>query len=92
MHQAKADADVLIVETAVASAETVVVGNDTDLVCQNVNFRVFFKPKEEKCAELPLEATTDNILFLHVMWSCDITTTVWREKIAVTRMTTSSLF
>jgi len=78
MHQAKADADLLI-QTAVAFAETVVVGNDTDLVCQscqNVNFRVFFKPKEEKRAKLPLEATSDNILFLHVMWSCDIVTRI----------------
>ena len=62
MHQAKADADLLIVQTAVASAETVVVGNDTDLVrqsCQNINFRVFFKPKKKKRAKLPLEATSD---------------------------------
>ena len=50
------DADLLIVQTAVASAETVVVGHGTDIVCQscqNVNFRVFFKPKEEKRAQLP---------------------------------------
>ena len=51
MHQAKADADLLIVQTAVASAGTVVVGNGSDIFCQscqNVHFRVFFKPKEEK--------------------------------------------
>ena len=74
MHQTKADADLLIIQTAVASAETLVVGNSTDRVCQscqNVNFRVFFKPKEEKhvqsCVWKPLLTTFSSFVLCGVV-------------------------
>jgi len=63
VHQAKADADLLIVQTAIASAanqEIVVVGNYTDLLvllvhhAKNVNFRVFLKCEAKNmCKGLP---------------------------------------
>ena len=90
MHQAKADADLLIVQTAVASAETdVVVGNSTDRVCQScqyVNFRVFFKPKEDvqSCLWKPVLTTLSSSVLCGVVippHEClDL------EKIAITRM------
>lgn len=57
VHQARADADLLIVQTAVATAAsrvTVLVGDDTDLLvllihhAHDVNFEVFFRPEPKR--------------------------------------------
>ena len=57
--------------------------------CQLQN--LFFKPKEEKRAQLPLETTSDNILFLHVeLWYHHDCLNL--AKNSSHHMTTSSLF
>lgn len=57
IHHAKGDADVLIVQTAIASAaqsETVLVGDDTDLLvlliyhASNVRHNIFFRPEHRR--------------------------------------------
>ena len=69
IHQARGDADVLIVQTALTSAaerETVLIGDDTDLLvlliyhAKNVRHNVFFRPemrrasqKENRCWNIP---------------------------------------
>ena len=60
IHQARGDADVLIVQTALTSAakqETVLVGDDTDLLvlliyhAKNVRHNVFFRPETRRASQ-----------------------------------------
>ena len=60
IHQARGDADVLIVQTALTSAakqETVLVGDDTDLLvfliyhANNIRHNVFFRPETRRASQ-----------------------------------------
>ena len=90
IHQARGDADVLIVKTVLTSAAK----QDTVVLliyhAKNVMHSVFFRPetrrvsqKGNKCCNIPAmrsvlgSVVTNNIMFLHAILGCDTTSAVY---------------
>jgi len=107
----RGDADVLIVQTALtapAEQETILVGDDTDLLvlliyhAENVrhNEMKWASQKGSRCWNIPAirallgSVVTNNILFLHAILGCDTPSGVYGlgKKLSVSKITSDSQF
>jgi len=110
IHEARGDADVLIVQTALKSSaeqETVLAADDTDLLvlliyhAKNVSHTVYFRPETKRsnqngniCWNIPAirallgSIVTNNILFVHAILGCDITSRIYGlgKKLSISKI------
>ena len=110
-YHASGDADLLIVQKAIQSAttsNTVLVGDDTDLIvllCYHAEFEsrdLFFRPEPKKNSKRNIEATKEklgqdicsNILFIHAFLGCDTTSRLYDigKGTSLSKFKASSMF